>query len=84
MIAYLDSSLPSEDLKVTKRYKTLEIVEEELNDVSVWASLKKQIFIITGDLNLDRRKPESSEGKILADLKKSAWNAMLNYQADED
>ena len=29
MIAYFDSSLPSEDLKVTKRYKTLEILAVE-------------------------------------------------------
>ena len=103
IIAYFDSSLPSKELKVTKKYKTLEIlavearlgnneviflgiyrppkqsdhqpdpnylerVEEELNNVCMWVSLKKQIFIITGDLNLDRLKPESREGKILADL----------------
>ena len=29
MIAYFDSSLPSKDLKVTKRYKTLEILAVE-------------------------------------------------------
>ena len=103
IIAYFDSSLPSKELKVTKKYKTIEIlavearlgnneviflgiyrtpklsdhqpdthylerVEEELNDACMWASLKKQIFIITGDLNLKRLKPESREGKILADL----------------
>ena len=34
----------------------------------MWASLKKQIFIIKGDLNLERLKTESREGKILADL----------------
>ena len=103
IIVYFDSSLPSKELKVTKKYKTIEIlavearlgnneviflgiyrtpklsdhqpdthylesVEEELNDACMWASLKKQIFIITGDLNLKRLKPESREGKILADL----------------
>ena len=103
IIAYFDSSLPSKELKVTKKYKTIEIlavearlgnneviflgiyrtpklsdhqpdthylerVEEELNDACMWASLKKQIFIITGDLNLKRLKPGSREGKILADL----------------
>ena len=103
IIVYFDSSLPSKELKVTKKCKTIEIlavearlgnneviflgiyrtpklsdhqpdthylesVEEELNDACMWASLKKQIFIITGDLNLKRLKPESREGKILADL----------------
>ena len=103
IIAYFDSSLPSKELKVTKKYKTIEIlavearlgnneviflgiyrtpklsdrqpdthylerVEEELNNACMWASLKKQVFIITGDLNLKRLKPESREGKILADL----------------
>ena len=103
IIAYFDSSLPSKELKVTKKYKAIEIlavearlgnneviflgiyrtpklsdhqpdthylerVEEELNDACMWASLKKQIFIITGDLNLKRLKPKSREGKILADL----------------
>lgn len=103
IIAYFDSSLPSKELKVTRKYKTLEIlavearlgnnkvtflgiyrppkqcdnqadphylerVEEELNDVCMWASLKRQIFIVTGYLNLDRLKPESREGKILVDL----------------
>ena len=47
----------------------LERVEEDwLNDVCMWASLKKQTFIVTGDLNLDRLKPDSREGRILADL----------------
>ena len=103
IIAYFDSSLPSKELKLMKKYKTIEIlavearlgnneviflgiyrtpklsdhqpdthylerVEEELNDACMWASLKKQIFIITGDLNLKRLKPGSREGKILADL----------------
>ena len=30
--------------------------------------LKKQTFIVTGDLNLDRLKPDSGEGRILADV----------------
>ena len=103
IIAYFDFSLPSKELKVTKKYKTLEIlavevrlgnndviflgihrppkqsdhrpdphylerVEEELNDVCMWASLEKQTLILSGDLNLDRLKPESREGRILADL----------------
>ena len=33
-----------------------------------WASLQKQFILITGDLNLDRFKPEEREGKILRDL----------------
>lgn len=33
-----------------------------------WACLQKQFVIVTGDLNLDRLKSESREGKILKDL----------------
>ena len=97
IIAFFDFNLPSKELKVMKKYKTLEIlavearlgnndviflglyrppkqsdhqpdphylerVEEELNDVCMWASLKKQTFIVTGDPNLDRLKPDSREG----------------------
>ncbi|KAL9986964.1 hypothetical protein ACROYT_G001183 [Oculina patagonica] len=123
IIAYFDSTLPSKELKVTKKYKTIETlaiearlgkneviflgiyrpptqsdhqpdphylerVEEELNDVCMWASLKKQIFILTGDLNLDRLKPKSREGRILADLEEVHGMQCLitkpNYQAYED
>ena len=34
----------------------------------MWASLKYQTFILIGDLNLDRMKPERKEGRILTDL----------------
>ena len=61
----------------------LERVEEELNDVCMRASLKKQMFIITGDLNQDRLNPESREEKILADLQE-VHGEMFNYQADKD
>ena len=62
----------------------LEHVEEELNDVCMWASLKKQISIITSDLKLDRQKPERAEkGKYLRP-RRSEWNAMFNHRADED
>lgn len=43
-------------------------LEEELNEIRHWSSLEKQFIIITGDLNLNRLKPESREGKILNDL----------------
>ena len=37
-------------------------------DICMWASLKKQAIVITGDLNLDRLRPDRREGKILLDL----------------
>jgi len=43
-------------------------VEEELNDICMWASLKKQAIVITGDLNMDRLRPDRIEGKVLLDL----------------
>ena len=43
-------------------------LEEELNEICHWGSLEKQFIIITGDMNLNRLKPESREGKILCDL----------------
>ena len=103
LIGYFHSNLPSKELKMTKVYKTLEIlaidvrigskdillmrmyrppkqhgcqpdlhylrrVKEELNDICMWASLKYQTFILTGNLNLDRMKPERGEGRILTYL----------------
>ena len=46
----------------------LAMVEDKLNDISMWAALKKQALIIIGDLNLDRLRPDRREGKILLDL----------------
>ena len=43
-------------------------VEEELNDICMWASLKKHAIVITGDLNMDRLRPDRIEGKVLLDL----------------
>ena len=46
----------------------LAMVEDELNDISMWAALKKQALITIGDINLDRLRPDRREGKILLDL----------------
>ena len=43
-------------------------LEKELNDLILWASVQKSLLVITGDLNLDRLRPLSREGKILCDL----------------
>lgn len=43
-------------------------LEDELNELCTWASLQKQFVIITGDLNLNRLRPDQREGKILCDL----------------
>ena len=97
ILAYFHSNIPSKELKLPKRYKTIEAiavegrlgsldiifigiyrppkvaslrgeqqyleVEEELNDICVWASVLKQTIVITGDLNLDRLRPDRREGK---------------------
>ena len=41
-------------------------VEEELNEMCMWA--QKQLISLLGDLNMDRLRPETGEGKILKDL----------------
>ena len=43
-------------------------LEKDLNDLILWASVQKSLLVITGDLNLDRLRPLSREGKILSDL----------------
>ena len=47
-----------------------QVLEEELNEITSWAISKCQTIIITGDLNLDRLKPNEREGKPLTDLEK--------------
>lgn len=39
-----------------------------MNDICMWASLKKQAIVITGDLNMDRLQPDRIEGKVLLEL----------------
>jgi exonuclease III len=51
-----------------KQFKYYETVEQEINDIVMWASLKKQFVIVMGDLNMDRLKPNDREGKIFKDL----------------
>ena len=43
-------------------------LENDLNDIVTWATSQKQFVIITGDLNLNRLKPDEIEGKIQHDL----------------
>eukprot|EP00794_Sanderia_malayensis_P014557 gene14557-16059_t len=42
--------------------------EQELNEIVSWATLQSHIVIITGDLNINRLQPQSSEGKMLIDV----------------
>ena len=46
-------------------FKTL---EDELNQLLSWAASKCQTIVITGDLNLDRLRPNEREGRLLIDL----------------
>ena len=43
-------------------------LEKDRHDLTSWASVQKSLLVITGDLNLDKVRPLSREGKILRDL----------------
>ena len=47
----------------TDHYRKL---EEEFNSLCMWATIECNTLILTGDLNLDRLRPERTEGKIFA------------------
>ena len=47
-------------------YQTL--LESELSHVCNWASLNSNFVVVTGDLNLNRLRPDKPEGKLLLDL----------------
>ena len=44
------------------------LLEKELSEICNWASLKSIHAVVIGDLNLDRMRPDKSEGKLLLDL----------------
>ena len=52
----------------TKCHKYLETVEQEINNIVIWASLQKQSIVVAGDLNMERLGRNEREGKILIDL----------------
>ena len=54
--------------KTLQRNSYAQSVEQEINDLVMWASLQKQTIVLVGDLNMDRLKPNEREGKILTDL----------------
>ena len=43
-------------------------LEGELNGICTWASLRRNFVTVIGDINLDRLRPDKSEGKLLLDL----------------
>ena len=43
-------------------------LENDLHDILAWATFQTNFVVITGDLNLDRLKPQLREGKVLCDL----------------
>ena len=60
---------PKQSVKgINLRHKYLELVEQEINDIVMWASLRKQSVVLMGDLNMDRLRPNEREGKILIDM----------------
>ena len=61
----------SYNLKVFKEFlasEELVIVEEQLNSLFLWATMDCNTIVLTGDLNLDRLKPEQREGRLLRNL----------------
>ena len=44
------------------------LLENELSHVCNWASLKSNFVVVTGDLNLDKMRPDKAEGKLILDL----------------
>ena len=46
-------------------------LEGELNHICNWANLQRQSIELLGDLNLDRLRPTSNEGKLLLDLQET-------------
>ena len=46
-------------------------LEEEINDFCNWASLQGHAFVLLGDLNLDRLRPDKPEGKLLIDIEET-------------
>ena len=46
-------------------------LEDELNHICNWANLQRKSIVVLGDLNLDRLRPTSDEGKLLLDLQET-------------
>lgn len=51
--------------------KVTQLLEDELYHICNWAALQKQAYVLLGDLNLDRLKPNRAEGKLLHDLEEA-------------
>lgn len=43
-------------------------MENELSHIYNWASIQNSSVFVLGDLNLNRLRPETPEGKLLCDL----------------
>ena len=44
------------------------VLEDDWKNLFSWITSQKQTTIVTGDRNLDRRKPENKDDKILREL----------------
>ena len=58
-------------------------LESDLNDIISWASLQRQLIVVTGDLNMDRLEPDEKEGKILCDLEQIHNLGVSNKEANK-
>ena len=53
-------------------------LENELSDICNWTNLKSNFVTLLGDLNLDRLKPNTSEGRLLLSLEVEQGFECLN------
>ena len=53
-------------------------LEEEFNSLCMWATMECNTLILTGDLNLDRLRPERTEGKNFAQSRGGLWPGVSN------
>lgn len=62
----------------------LQRVEEEINDVCLWASFQKQTVVIIANLNIDRLKLNKREEKISKGRRRSQQFTLFNNGANQD
>ena len=82
-----ETKIGASDLLIVGMYRPPKVVgehyflrlEEELNFVSTSNSMLRNFVVITGDLNLDRLRPDKREGKLLLDLEDvHNFNCLIN------
>ena len=78
-VLLIQSKFGSKDVIVMGIYRSpkgngknyYETLERELYEIVSWISLRRQFFVIMGDLNLNKLRPGEKEGKILCNLEEA-------------